>query len=254
MPRRKIDNSPALLAFDREPWKPISSEAVLRVANTFGIEDRDTFSKTVHDWSCNYGSLRKMFRDIPSRADQRDIYHDIAKKLEAASNALGALGPALKMKLSLSIGNRDMPEEVRNAVATMMRNESHSVPGKPFPSSYDVNLVRDEIDMIKSVSDFLATSIDQQLKQGAPSLSPERNMDIELLASSIRAYFKTTFPQEPTGRNFDPAGIEGPAGQTPLNRYSAFTVECVRLIEPEISQSRIQDSMAKIIQRENEER
>jgi len=250
MPKRKTDKSAPVLSFDRDPWKPIAPEAILLVAEKFEIQDRAAFAQTVHEWSCEYGWLRRVFRDVPSRADQRDIYRTLARDLDKAFQTLSSLGPTVKMKLSLSVGNREMDEDVRDAVAMMMRNESITKPGKPFEDSFDVDEFADDVGMLKSISEYLSNSIDRQLKDGAPSLSPDRNLDIEYLIAQIRTYFKAQFPNEPTGRNFDPAGLEGPAGQTPLNRHSEFTVECCRLIEPQISQSQIDSALAQLIHKE----
>ena len=250
MPRKKNDDSAPNLAFERTVWRPISPEAVMRVAQRYELGAPQEFEEAVYDWSCNYGRIRRMFRDIPSRADQRDIYKDLAGKLDLAFQALSNLGPTVKIKLSLCVDNDAAQEGVSDAVAMMMRNDAISKAGKPFPDSFDVDDVRDDIGMLKAVSEMLANSIERQLNEGATSLSPERNLDIQYLVSAVRRYFKAKFPEESTGQDFDPAGEHGPAGQTPLNLYTKFTVDCCALVEPTISKSLIRESMGELIARE----
>lgn len=249
MPSPKNDKSQPNIVSERTPWQPIIDRDVQSIAERFEIGDGDEFANTIHTWSCNYATLRRAFRDIPSAADQRDILRDLASQLVGTLKALSRLGPAMKTKLDLAYAVRD-DQEVLDAIALTSTNQSYSKAGKLFPESYDVDDLIHDIEELQFIAEAVSKAIESHLALGGTSLPENRNLDVDTLVASIREFFRSRFPGDQLGRNFDPSGLQGPAGQTPMNRYCEFTVECCRIIDPKITLSKLQGSMSRVINRE----
>lgn len=251
MPRKKTDDSFPRLAFDRRPWKPINKDRLRSLASQFEIADEIEFANQVHDWSCNYRSAREMFRDLPSLPDQRDMYLDVANKLDAAGEAFKNLGPATLAKLSYAADSYDSEENALSAIAMMQHNQSWEKVGMMFPDSFDIIAWQSDMMKLRDAASTLHRRIATGLRNDDPIVMDYKTLDIETLVSQIRKYFRHEFPAEPLGRSFDPNGEHGPAGQTPTNTYSDFTLECARLVDPTLSNHAIQEAMSVVIRKEN---